>query len=221
MVPMSTRDSKLEPDDWILSVMHLDVLHSRLKGTPPDAMIALWISIYLHSLTCVIHAEFLPGEHPPVFAEEVFPVLGIMSGSEVNVAHGKLCSRKMSVVDVARAAKTASAPASVNELPLSIVDAHGVPCVVALERWNWVARLERRVAKAFPHSTHDNSLKASFQGQSSKETRVAFADGQTRRYGPLGCGWRDVTREEGVTVIVDIMVKPGEDSACLVCGGRE
>ena len=158
MVPMCTRDRELEPDNRILRIMHFNVLHRRLHSPPVDSMIALRVAINLYPFTRIIQTILFPGKDSAVFAEQVVFILRIMCSAKVDITSGKFGWAKVSVVYIARASKTTSTPASINQLPLPIVDSNSVPCVVRAEGWDGIAKLEGCVAEAFAGSTDHNGF---------------------------------------------------------------
>jgi hypothetical protein len=66
---MDTPNRELDSDDGILGIVHLDMLHSRLDGSPTNTKFLFSFPVNQYSLAGVVHAILLPRECPPIFAE--------------------------------------------------------------------------------------------------------------------------------------------------------
>ena len=115
----------------------------------------------------------------------------------------------------------ASAPAAVDEFPLTAIDAYGIPGVCRIFRWDGSTRDERGEAKAFTMATNDKRFETDFAGYRGEKAGVAFADGEAGREGGCRCRRLDTVVEEGLYVVRDVMVQPGKDSSGFVSKGGE
>lgn len=168
------------------------------------------------------HDVLLPGyRRAAVGAEEVARVLRVVLEAELVVVHVEALGREVPVVRLAAALHIAGAPATVDQLPLAAVDAHRVPRVPAVERRHGRAMPQRRVAESFAVAADDDAFEADGRGEGGEEAGVAFADRQAGGYGGRGRAGLDVVAEKGSCVVVNIVVKPCEESAGLVGEGRE
>lgn len=162
------------------------------------------------------HHILLPRRHAPVIPEEVPAVLREVLPPKQLVAHRKLRGIKLAFVRLA--AEVARAPARVNELPVAVVDAHGVPRVAGrVGRWRRLAVFDRLEAEALSVPSHHDALQAGALGDGFVGAGVAFAYSFAGE-DCLGCSSSGGTPgEEARHVVVDVVVAPGKYRASLVC----
>lgn len=123
-------------------------------------------------------------------------------------------------VGLACTGDVAGAPASIDDLPLAVINFDCVPGVIGILGGEWDTWFKGFVtAEAFAVAAYDNRFHASFSSYGCVEACVAFAHGKTGIEGGCGGGGFEVVTEEGDDVVCHIVVEPGEDTAGLV-GGR-
>lgn len=118
----------------------------------------------------------LPCHLAPAREEEHVLVFGEVLDAEFFVGHGEVSRFEALDVRHPGALDMAGAPACVDEFPLAVVDADGVPGVAGVVGWEGSTGSERGVAKALAVATDDDAFKAGVGGEGGKEGGVAFAD---------------------------------------------
>jgi len=101
---------------------------------------------------------------------------GEVGSAEVDIGFCEAARVEAFFVRLARV-DSACAPAGVYKVPVAVVEAAGVPCVVGFERWNSVVWSLLLVVAAFASASYDNGFKADFHGESRKQASVSFAHG--------------------------------------------
>lgn len=78
---------------------------------------------------------FFPAHTATVGAEGLGSIGGEMTNAEIVIRHGEHAWCELFVVGLAGAGDVAGTPAAVNELPLAVINLHGVPGVIGVFGW--------------------------------------------------------------------------------------
>jgi hypothetical protein len=152
-------------------------------------------------------------------------VFGEVARCEGIVTHREHFGAEGALVVLRTTFDVAGAPAGVEELPVARGQAEGVPGVAgggfgwddarlgvvaeACGRYTLVWCLYKKVNKethTFTVTTDDDGLNASAAGELFEQPSIAFADGKTALHGTMGCRAAHTVIEEGICVIIDIMM---------------
>jgi hypothetical protein len=111
----------------------------------------------------------------------------------------------------------ASAPTSVQKLPVTTVNSHRVPGVSIWLRWRRaLTLLERSMTIAFSVASNNHALKTSSVGNSFVGLGITCAYSSPGKYGVFSCHMPYVVAEERSNIIVNVIMEPGEDCPRLV-----
>lgn len=149
VIPVCAECGELETDDgWLGGSADLDRELLRVDATFGDAVVGVAARHDLHAAAHVVALEFFVGDDVAVVAELVRVVRGEVFGAKLVVRHCELGRCEFSDVAgkrsvwvkgivseylpfvLVRTPNVSSAPAGVDQLPLAVVDANCVPCMV-------------------------------------------------------------------------------------------
>ena len=165
----------------------------------------------------------LPGDVAAVGAVLAPAVGRVVGEAEFGVVESELGRVEEGFVGFPGAGDDAGAPAAVDQLPAArhaaVREVDGVPGVAGAEGGHRGAGGEGSVAVAFAVAADDEGLETAVGGEGGEEAGVAFADGEAALKRAGRRGGLDIVGEEGVDVVGDVIMEPGEDASRLVGWG--
>lgn len=210
---MLTNFPEQESDSF--TTVHLDLLLCWLRFPLRDAFLES-VSIPLWPLsTGRSHYILLPRGDASIISEKVPSIFWEMLPSKQLITHRKL--RCVELPFVSAIVKMPRAPTGVDQLPIAIVDPHGVPGVSgSVARWWRLAIFDSLESKTLAMPSYHDALQPCTLGDGFVGSGVSFTDSEARENSVTSRTSPRTAGKEASNVVVDVMMAPSKNCASLI-----